>query len=143
MAAHRRGFRAVRRIARRAVIGVLAIAAIVTVLLVVPPIALPDKPAPASVAGLIDEARHSIWTNANDAGYIVHLQFVEARCARTDAVILIFDEWRPPYLAPKHAFAVGSTTGEGWGFGGTGQDDMFGIEEELSFNFGSDQHPCP
>lgn len=111
-------------------------------MVVVPPIVLPDRPAPASVAGLIDDARHSIWTNADDAGLIVHLRFVEARCARANAVILIFEEWRPPYLGPRHAFAVGSMGGESWG-GGTGQDDMSGIEEELTFNFGADQHPCP
>jgi hypothetical protein len=127
---------------RRAAALLVTVAAIVTLLVVAPPILLPDKPAPASVAGLIDAARHSIWTNANDAGPIVHLQFVEARCSSDGSVILLFDEWRPPYLRPTHGFAMGGMTNDGWGFGGTGHDDWTEIESEIAFNVGDDQLPC-
>lgn len=125
-------------------LGVGALAALGLAFVALPPVLLPDAPAPASLAPFVASARHQLWVEGT---LLVppYLRFVEARCqVGGTAVALVFEEWRFPYLNRNYAYAIhGSmpTAGDdGWG-GGFGVTSL-ATDDEFLFQMGSNSKPC-
>ena len=73
----------------------------------VPPLLLRDAAAPAQVAPLVDDARHTVIGNSRVFPLPLHPRFIDARCFKDGFIALYFEEWVPPYLGVRYAVAVG------------------------------------
>ncbi len=129
---------------RRATVGTGILVLLGFAVVVLPPVLLPDAPAPPALAPFVASARHQLWVEGTP---IVppYLRFVEARCqAGGTAVALVFEDWRFPYLNRTYAYAIrGSmpTTGDdGWG-GGFGVKSLT-TDDEFLYQMGPNSKPC-
>jgi len=112
-----------------------------------PPVLWPDRPVPPSLSAyLLSAARQQLWSHATDGLRLpLHLTFVEARCAASGAVALIFEEHRPPYTDSRFAYAVRGSmptaTDAGWS-GGYGISGSVLDDEEFIHLMGRATVPC-
>lgn len=122
-------------------ISALALVAVVLALTLLPPVLLPEAPAPASIARFVDGARRRIWTEAT---LPLHVRFVTAQCAG-ERVALIFELWQSPHLGTAYAIAMRGSMP-------TSVDDMWGlamgrdsasIADEFLYQMGANTIPCP
>jgi hypothetical protein len=106
----------------------------------VPPLVLRDALAPAELAPYVDDARSSVGQNIE--GLLpVHLRFTHARCRADGGSVLIFEQWQPPYLGVRYAYAMaGDSPPNSWG-GGTGFEDLTS-DSEIAYFMGSNEVDC-
>ena len=106
----------------------------------VPPLVLRDAPAPARIAPFVGDARSSLVREAQ--GLLpLHLRYAEARCRRDGGALLVFEQWEPPYVGSRYAYAMsGAWPPSGWG-GGIGIGDLRGDAEIAAF-LGTDEVHC-
>ncbi len=129
-----------RRVLGVFVLGLCALALAVTLL---PPVVLPDAPAPASLARFVDGARRRISAEA-PLLWPLHVRFVAARCSG-QRVALIFERWQPPYLGTPYAIAMRGSTptsvDDSWMLAmGRGSPDA---DDEFLYQMGADTIACP
>lgn len=120
-------------------LSVMALLVVAFAGIVVPPIVVPDAPAPARIAPYVDAGRDDL--RANIDGLPPHLRFVEARCRADGGVMLIYEQWAPPYLTVPYAYVMsGRWPPQGWA-GGANSHDLARDPEVAAF-FGSSEVPC-
>jgi len=106
----------------------------------VPPIVLRDADAPTRLAPYVDSARRSVGQNI-DGLLPSHLRYVAARCRSDGGAVLVFEQWQPPYVGPRYAYAMaGAVPPSGWS-GGTSFEDLRD-DPEIAFFLGSNEVDC-
>lgn len=110
-----------------------------------PPVVWPDAPAPPSLVTSVPGARHDLWVNASPL-VPLHLTFVEARCSKSGAVALVFEEHRLPYLGTHFAIATRgsmptSPLDEAWS-GGIGISGSVVNDQEFLSVMGTESTVC-
>ena len=108
--------------------------------IILPPLVLRDAPAPTVLAPYVRSARASVRQNIE--GLLpVHLRYVGARCRAGGGTVILFEQWQPPYLNVRYAYAMaGSLPTAGWS-GGTGWDDL-AEDPEIAAFLGSKEVVC-
>lgn len=123
-------------------IAVSALIVAVIAFIALPPVLLPDAAAPAQIAPYVEDARANLRANIGKLAIPPYLRFVEARCRADGGVMLVFEQWAPPYLTVPYAYVLsGRWPVLGWGAGGANQDDLANDPEVAPF-FGSSEVPC-
>ncbi len=118
------------------------LAAIVVAMIALPPIVLRDEPAPDRIAPYVDVGRDNLRGNIDDHALPPHLRFIGARCRADGGVMLVYEQWAPPYLTVPYAFVMSGhwPPQEGWS-GGVNWHDLADDPEVVAF-FGSSEIPC-
>ena len=119
---------------------VTALPAVAIAAIVLPPIVLRDAPAPARIASYVEAGRSDLRGNID--GLPPHLRFVAARCRADGGVMLVFEQWAPPYLVVPYAYVMSGHWPplQGWS-GGANWHDLADDPEVAAF-FGSSEIAC-
>ena len=112
-----------------------------------PPLLLRDAPVPANIAPYIADARARLFGEAFRLPLPVHLRFVGARCRREGGALLVFEQWKAPYLGTRYAYAMSGTwppTEWGGGYGGDGGYGMTDLsnDPEIAASMVLGEVPC-
>lgn len=119
----------------------LAVAVVSVASITLPPALLVDAPAPARIAPYVADARTSVRDNTFGFPLLLHLRFAGARCRGDGGVLLWFEQWQPPYVATRYAYAMsGRWPPLAWA-GGIDVVDL-ADDPEIALFLGSDEVPC-
>ena len=105
-----------------------------------PPLILRDAPAPPVLAPYVGDARASVRQNIE--GLLpAHLRYIGARCRADGGAVILFEQWQPPYVDVRYAYAMaGSLPTLAWS-GGTGWEDL-AEDPEIAAFLGSTEVAC-